>query len=144
MTVINIDVRSTLSPDDVLRVLTDFSERRAEVWPGVDADSFTVHDQGDGFAEVTEGNSIGWERERYTWDATSGTVAAETLDSNLWASGSRWDYRITPVEGGTQIGVRLERHGKGIKGKLIQALIPVIGKKMITASLESALKPAQP
>ena len=82
-------------------MLTDFSERRAEAWPGVDLDHLVVHELGDDFAEVTEGNATTWERERYEWDRASGTVTAKTLDSNVWAEGSRWDYRITPVEGGS-------------------------------------------
>ena len=140
MAVVNVEVRSPLSPDEVLRVLTDFSERRAEAWPGVDLDRLVVHELGEDFAEVTEGNATTWERERYEWDRASGTVTAKTLDSNVWGEGSRWDYRITPVEGGSQVGVRLERYGKNIKGKLIGALLPVAGKKVITDSLRSALK----
>jgi hypothetical protein len=140
MTVINVEVRSTLAPAEVLRILTDFSERRAEAWPGVDLDKLTVHEIGEDFADVTEGNSIGWERERYRWDVTAGTVTAETVESNLWDEGSRWDYRVTPAGVGSLVGVRLQRHGKGVRGKLAEALLPVIGKKMITDSLTSALK----
>ena len=121
-------------------MLTDFSERRADAWPGVDLEHLVVHETGENFAEVTEGNATTWERERYDWDTAAGTVTAQTLDSNVWAEGSRWDYRITPVEGGSLVGVRLERHGKNVKGKLIGALLPVVGKKVVTASLASALK----
>jgi Polyketide cyclase / dehydrase and lipid transport len=140
MPVVNVEVRSPLSPAEVLRVLTDFSEHRAEAWPGVDLDRLIVHESGDGFADVTEGNATTWERERYEWDSESGTVTATTLDSNVWGEGSRWDYRITPVEEGSSVGVRLERHGKNLKGKLIGALLPLLGKKVITDSLTSALK----
>ncbi len=140
MAVVNVEVKSTLSPAEVLTVLTDFSERRAEAWPGVDLEHLVVHETGADFAEVTEGNATTWERERYEWDSASGTVTAKTLDSNVWAEGSRWDYRITPVDGGSLVGVRLERHGKNLKGKLIGALLPVVGKKVVTASLASALK----
>ena len=140
MPVVNVEVRSPLSPAEVLRVLTDFSERRAEAWPGVDLDRLVVHERGENFADVTEGNATTWERERYEWDGETGTVTAKTLDSNVWAEGSRWDYRITPVDDGSLVGVRLERYGKNLKGKLIGALLPVVGKKVITDSLSSALK----
>ena len=79
MAVVNVEVRSTLSPAEVLTVLTDFSERRAEAWPGVDLEHLVVHETGADFAEVTEGNSTTWERERYEWDSASGTVTAKTL-----------------------------------------------------------------
>ena len=140
MPVVSVEVRSPLPPAEVLRVITDFSERRAEAWPGVDLDRLIVHESGENFAEVTEGNSTTWERERYEWDAASGTVTAKTLDSNVWAEGSRWDYRITPVEDGSLVGVRLERYGKNLKGRLIGALLPLLGKKVITDGLTSALK----
>jgi hypothetical protein len=140
MPVVTVEARSPLSPAEVLRVLTDFSEHRAEAWPGVDLDRLVVHEVGLDFADVTEGNTTTWERERYEWDAAAGTVSATTLDSNVWGEGSRWDYRITGVEGGSLVGVRLERHGKNLKGRLIGALLPVLGKKVITDSLTSALK----
>jgi hypothetical protein len=140
MPVVNVEVRSPLPPEEVLRVITDFSERRAEAWPGVDLDRLGVHEVGENFADVTEGNATTWERERYEWDASAGTVTAKTVDSNVWAEGSRWDYRITKVEDGSLVGVRLERYGKNLKGKLIGGLLPFAGKKVITDSLASALK----
>jgi hypothetical protein len=137
---IQATVLSTLPPTEVLRVLTDFGPSRADAWPGIDSDHLQVHEQGENFAEVTEGNKIGWERERYSWDAEAGTVSATTVDSNLWGPGSRWDYTLTPKDGGTEVGVTLVRRGKGIKGKLIGALLPLIGKRMVAMSLGSALK----
>jgi hypothetical protein len=140
MTTVKTEVRSPLSPAEALRVLTDFGPGRAESWPGVDDDHLTLHDHGEDWAEVTEGNSIGWERERYAWDAEAGTVSAVTLDSNLWAAGSRWDYRLTPDGTGTRVELTLTRNAKGIKGTLISALIPLIGKRMITSGLRQALR----
>ena len=49
---------------EALRRLTDFGAERAESWPNVDVNNLTVHDRGEGWAEVTEGNKIAWERER--------------------------------------------------------------------------------
>jgi hypothetical protein len=133
-------VQSSLPPEEALRVLTDFGPARAEAWPGVDEESLIVHDSGENWAEVTEGNKVGWERERYSWDAAAGTVSAVTIDSNLWAAGSRWDYRLTPNGTGTRVDVTLVRKAKGIKGILIGALIPLIGRRMITAGLRQALR----
>lgn len=137
---VTAQVISTLSPAEALRVLTDFGPSRADAWPGVDDQHLTIHDQGENWAEVTEGNNVGWERERYTWDAAAGTVSAVTIDSNLWAAGSRWDYTLTPSGSGTRVEVTLVRQGKGVKGKLIGALIPLLGKRMITQGLSQALR----
>ena len=140
MPVVSVEVSSPLSPAEALRVITDFGPSRAEAWPGVDLSRLVVHQAGDGHADVTEGNDTTWERVTYDWDEATGTVTARTTDSNVWAEGSRWDYRLTPVENGTLVGVRLERHGKNLKGKLIGAQLPLLGTKVVTDSLRSALR----
>ena len=99
MSTIKVQVTTPKSPEEVRKILTDFSPARADAWPGVDLSHLQVHDSGEDWIEVTEGNNVGWERERYSWDDAAGTVTATTVDSNLWAAGSRWDYRLVPVDG---------------------------------------------
>src|SRR3984893_12127757 len=131
MPTLHFQVESKLSLEAVLAALTDVSSSRAEVWPNIDSAHFKVHDQGPGWAEVTEGSSVAggvWERERYTWNAAAGTVAGETVDSNTWGPGSRWDYTLSPIgQGGTRVDVAVERHGKGWKGRLIELGLTMVG-----------------
>ena len=140
---IHFRLDSKLAPGAVLDALTDFGPRRAHVWPNIDDEHFKLHGEGPGWAEVTEGSSVAggvWEREKYTWDTTSGTVAVETIDSNTWGPGSRWDYRLSPTaQGGTAIDVTVERHGKGLKGKLIELGLVVAGTGMLRSQMEQAL-----
>src|SRR5689334_17307626 len=82
-------VHTSLAPLDVLRLFTDFGPDRASRWPNIDEGHFTVHDVGEDWAEVTEGNSLGWERERYAWDADAGT---------------RWHGRAGHPEPGREVG----------------------------------------
>ena len=139
MPVVTASVTTSLSPAEVLRILTDFGPARAKAFPGVNDANLTLHDHGDTWADVTEGNKIGWERERYEWDAAKGTISAVTTDSNLWGPGSRWDYRLTPQGDGTVVEIRLERHAKGLLGAIVGALVPVGGKRMIRSSFAKAL-----
>ena len=141
MPTVRVSVVTPLDPAEVVRRLTDFGPGRADAWANVDAGSVTVHNQGPGWADVTEGNKFGWERERYTWDVDAGTVSATTSDSNLWGPGSGWDYKITPQPGGTLVEVTARRIGKGIKGKLVGALLAIFGKSLIKSSTAAALKP---
>jgi hypothetical protein len=145
---INFKLQSTLAPEAVLTALTDFGPRRSEVWPNIDSAHFKVHSQGPGWAEVTEGSSVAggvWERERYTWDAATRTVAIETLDSNTWGPGSRWDYRLTPGSaGGTTIEVTAVRNGKGWKGRLIGIGLSLAGAGMLRSQMEQALARISP
>ncbi len=141
MAVVTIHLLSSLPPAEALRVLTDFSPQRSAVWPGIDDEHFTVHEVGDGWADITEGNATTWERERYSWQP--GLVTATTTDSNVWATGSGWEYRLVPEGNGTAIDVKLTRHGRDLKGMLIAALLPFIGRSVVTKSLVGPLQ-AQP
>ena len=147
MTVVHFKAQSTLAPAETLNALTDFGPRRSEIWPNIDSAHFKVHGQGPGWAEVTEGNSVAggiWERERYTWDSTSRTVAIETLDSNTWGAGSRWDYRISPgLAGGTTIDATVVRNGKGWKGRMIAIGLTLLGARVLRSQLEEALTRAK-
>jgi len=136
-------VHSSLSPSEVMAVITDFGPDRARWWPNVDEEHFKVHDQGADWAEVTEGTSMGWERERYTWDAAAGTVVIETLDSNLWGPGSSWRYELVPTAEGTDMHVSLTRVPNSLKGRLVAALIPIVGPRTLGKQFQSVLRRAE-
>ena len=127
MTTARFTVHTSLSPSEVMAVITDFGPERSRWWPNVDDAHFKVHGQGPGWAEVTEGTGMAWERERYSWDTASGTVTIDTLDSNLWGPGSGWRYEIVPAAEGADLRVCLTRLPNSFKGKLIAALIPIAG-----------------
>jgi hypothetical protein len=136
-------VHTSLSPSDVMGLFTDFGPDRATRWPNVDAAHFKVHDVGPDWAEVTEGNAMGWERERYAWDAAAGTVTIDTLDSNLWGPNSGWRYELTPAAGGTDVQVTLTRVAKSLRGRLIGALIPLVGARTLGSQFRSVLRKAE-
>ena len=136
-------VHTSLSPSDVMTLFTDFGPDRASRWPNVDDAHFTVHDQGPDWAEVTEGNAMGWEREKYSWDAEAGTVTIDTLDSNLWGPGSGWRYQLMPAAGGTDVQVMLTRVPKSFRGRAIGALIPILGARMLGRQFQSVLRKAE-
>lgn len=139
---VHFRVRTGLQPAAVLAVLTDFGPGRAEAWANVDVGFLDVHDSGPGWADVTEGSSVAggvWERLRYDW-ADGDRLSAVTVDSNTWAPGSRWDYRLTPIAGGgTEVDVRVLRIGRGLKGRLLGLVIAVIGTRRLRGDMERAL-----
>jgi hypothetical protein len=136
-------VHTSLTPDEVLTLLTDFGPERVSRWPNIDQAHFAVHDRGEDWAEVTEGNSLGWERERYAWDAAAGTVTVETLESNLWGPGSGWEYRLVSAADGTDVHVTLNRNGRALRGRLVGALIPFAGARALGKQLGSVLRQAE-
>jgi len=133
-------VITPLPPDKVLDVLTDFSDRRPVIWPNIDHDHFRVHDQGPGWADVTEGNVLAWERNRYEWNAGAGEVTVSAVESDSWAPGSQWRYRLQPsAAGGTEVDVTVVRIGRGLRGKLLGALVSVFGVRRLRSDMEKVL-----
>jgi hypothetical protein len=136
-------VHTTLSPGDVMTFFTDFGPDRVGRWPNLDEAHYQVHGQGPDWAEVTEGTAMGWERERYSWDAEAGTVTIDTLESNLWGPGSGWRYRLTPAQDGTDVEVTLVRRPRGLRGRLIGALVPIAGPAALGRQFRAVLRKAE-
>jgi len=133
-------VITPLPPDKVLGVLTDFSDRRPVIWPNIDQGHFRVHDQGPNWADVTEGNVLAWERNRYEWNAGAGEVTVTAVESDSWAPGSQWRYRLQPsAAGGTQVDVTAVRTGRGLRGRLLGSLLGVFGVRVLRSDMEKVL-----
>ncbi|MFF0390548.1 hypothetical protein ACFYS8_17930 [Kitasatospora sp. NPDC004615] len=140
MTVVNFQLVSSLTPSEVLTVLTDFSPARPDAWPTIDAEHFEVHGTGEGWAEVTEGTAAAWERARYEWEPGGDTVVIRTLDSKLFGPGGGWIFRMTPEADGTRVDVQLTREPATLKGKLLASLLPVAAPSSLRKSFAGPLK----
>ena len=131
------------SPERVLDAARDFSERRAELWPDVHVAHLQVHETGENFAVVTEGNPwpIGyvWERLRYDW-SEAGSVKGTVIDSNLFKPGSTWEIHATPTNGGSRVEVIAVRHLAGFKGRLLTPVFPLgLAKSTVAAHVRHFL-----
>lgn len=96
------------------------------MWPDVHVEHLQVHEVGEDYAVVTEGNPwpIGhvWERLRYDWSdprALRGTV----VDSNLFKPGSTWELWATPEADGSLVEIRANRRLRG-RGWLVWPFFP--------------------
>jgi hypothetical protein len=116
----------------VLAAARDFSERRPELWPNVRARHFEVHDEGEDFADVTEGiwiTGLFWERSRYDW-TEPGEVRATVTDSNAIQPGSTFGLRALPSGGGSDVEMTLFRtFRKGPKGRIGSAINHLSGNR---------------
>src|SRR4051794_18185027 len=54
MSRVEFDVESSAAPERVIAGLTDFTPRRPELWPGLNAAMYRVYEVGDTWAEVQE------------------------------------------------------------------------------------------
>src|SRR5688572_25768383 len=98
---VDVVVTSSASPEHLLEEARDFTDRRAELWRDVYTEHLTVHERGETWADVTEGNrwpiGLVWERLRYDWsepDVLKGTV----VESNIFKASSKWEIRATPAD----------------------------------------------
>lgn len=127
---VTADMDTTVSPQTVIGALTDFSERRLELWPNIDRKYFAVHQVSGTSAEVTEGSRGIWERTRYDW-SRPGIVQIEVRDSNAFRPGSYWIYSVRPrPEGGSHVHLEFVRRPRNAKGLLLSALLSVAGGKI--------------
>jgi Polyketide cyclase / dehydrase and lipid transport len=142
MVEIRFEVDTPLSPKQVRAAATDFSERRPQIWSGIDPERFTVHALGDRTAEVTEGGrEFGgiWAREWYDWSDPD-VVVARVVDSNIFGPGSRWELRVRPgTDGGSRVGWTSVRQPTSLKGHFVVLVLRVAGRPLLRGYLRKTL-----
>jgi hypothetical protein len=144
MPTVHFQVATELPPPAVLAALTDFSDRRPDLYRNIDRSHFRVHAQGQGWADVTEGNVLAWERNRYEWDEAAGVVTVKTTESDSWLPGSRWEYRLRSTGGGgTIVDVTVVRNARTLRGRLIALGLPLMGVRVLRADLQNVLAHAR-
>jgi uncharacterized protein YndB with AHSA1/START domain len=140
MATVRFQVTTDLPPGRVLAALTDFSERRPDLYRNIDHAHFRVHGLGPRSADVTEGNVLAWERNRYDWDEAGGRVTVRTIESDSWKNGSSWEYQLKPTaSGGTEIDVTVVRIPRTLRGRLIAIGLPLAGTRVLRTDLENLL-----
>jgi hypothetical protein len=138
---IRFEVESPLDPETVLKGLTDFSERRPELWPAIDPNVYRVHGVSASSALVTEGTDVMggiWATELYEWDG-SGTVRATIQESNFWHPGGTWELIAAQRDGGGSIlRVTRDRRAKNAKARTFEAMMRVVGARILAKELLKA------
>jgi hypothetical protein len=138
---VQFTISSERSPDEVRAALVDFSAQRPRLWPSIDPGVYQVHAVGDTWAEVTEGSAVMggiWARERYDW-STPGVVLATVQEANLWHPGGIWEMRMrSGPEGGSILEVTRDRTARTLKGRFLEAMLRVAGRKILADDLRAA------
>ena len=136
---------TSLSPEQVIRAAADFSERREKLWPSKNK-YLRVHDQGTGFAEVTEAfRMVGvfWERSRYDW-SQPGTIRQTVIDSNVLGPASTWELTTTPSGEGSEVVMRLSREFRSsLQGRIGWTVNHLAGARLWGSYLRRALAEAE-
>jgi hypothetical protein len=138
---VRYDADGALTPQRFIAALTDFSDRRPAIWPGLSARLYRVHEVGDTWAEVTEGSDVLggiWARERYDW-STPGVVTIRVLESPFFRGGIASTWRVSPTASGCHVEVDLHRIARSPRGLLVGVLVQLMGRRRFSAELRTAL-----
>lgn len=83
---LELETETSLSPEQVVAALTDFTERRPKMWTGISPQLYEVYSVSETNADVREGTKQGplnvWARENYDW-STPNTVIWTVKESNF-------------------------------------------------------------
>lgn len=140
---IDLDIETPLPQERVLEALLDFSERRPEIWPGLEPSLYEVYSVGEKEAEVREGSKLPgttiWAKEHYDW-STPGTVTWTVLESNFCTPGSYVSATVTPKDtGGSNIHIVWDRTPTSFAGRVGIGLVTLTKGKPVVASVKKAL-----
>ena len=141
---VEMDLETTLPPENVRAALLDFSPRRPEVWPGLAASEYKVYETGATSADIREGTkSPGmsvWAKEHYDWSDPQ-TVKWTVVESNFSAPGSYVAATITARPGGgSHVHIEWNRTGSSFLGRVIIGIIALTNGRPVASSFRRALK----
>ncbi|MET9632571.1 hypothetical protein ABZX92_34470 [Lentzea sp. NPDC006480] len=140
MSTITLNQQTTATPEQFVAGLTDFGPGRAQLFPNSADEFLKVHDQGENFADVTEGSGGIWERLHYDWSDLSHVVLT-TTDSNVWGGKSGHTYTFTKqADGTTVVHAQVVREGKNLKGRLLGVVLGLFGKKVLGGALAKTVR----
>jgi hypothetical protein len=138
---IEFDLNSELPAERIRAALTDFTDRRPDLWPGLNRTEYRVYEVGETSAEIREGSGGSvWARERYDWSKPD-RVTWTVVESGFSAPGSFVSAIITPRQGGgSHIHVIWNRRGVNTVGRLIIGLIALTRGWPVKRSIAAGLR----
>src|SRR3954449_10442156 len=140
MATIHFTTTTTARPEQIIAAVTDFGPGRSEIFGSIDDRQLVVHDSGPDWADVTEGKGPARERLRYDWSDPN-RIRMTPTDSNTWGGASGHTYPLDRrADGTTGIDVVVVREGKNLKGRVVGALLNVIGTRVFSGQFDKTVK----
>lgn len=142
MSRVEVDSETRLAPDQVVAALTDFSDRRTDVWADIAPQYYEVYSVGDHEADAREGTVAGpmkiWAKEHYEWSPDR--VRWTVVESNFCSPGSFVEAQISAgPDGGSRIHTVWERTPTTLMARVLFTMIRMSKGKPIKDSLEKGL-----
>jgi hypothetical protein len=130
-----------LAAEAVLAALVDFSPRREVIWKETsDPAVYRVHAVGNSWAEVTEGVSYAWSRERYDWSEPD-VVTLTQVEANIAEPVGAIRYSISGQPGGgTRIVCERYRVYRGVRGRILGTFMVLFGPPVLRSQFRVAMQ----
>ena len=135
------DADGAIPVERFIAALTDFGPRRPELWPGLDAKFYELHELGD-VGRRDRGNRHPRRRlgARALRLVRAGIVRLTLQDSSDFKPGTVTVYRVTArPDGGCHIDVDFHRAARTIRGRVVGVLVTLAGRRRFAAELRDAL-----
>jgi hypothetical protein len=132
----------TVAAERVVAALTDFSDRRPAIWPGLSARLYKAHAIQDDAADVTEGTDVLggiWAREHYDW-SRPGVVTLTCTESPFFRAGTTTTWQVSPTATGCHVEVDLHRIARSPRGLLVGVLVQLVGARRFSSELRTTLE----
>jgi len=144
MAKIEIDVETAVAPERVRAALLDFSDRRPELWPGIEPSLYEVYSVGETTADVKEGSRMPgasfWAVERYDWSRPD-VITWTVRESNFCAPGGYVSAAITPRPGGgSRVHIVWNRTPTTFGGRMAAFFIVRTRGRPVAGSFNRAMK----
>ena len=140
MSTLHFKLTTTATPAQFIAGLTDFGPGREKIFGNSTDGYLKVHKKSTNYADVTEGSGGIWERQSYNWSDPTHIVLT-TTDSNLCGGRSGHTYTLTRQPNGTtDIDVVIVRDRKNFKGRVLGALLGIVGKGQLEKWFANTLK----
>jgi hypothetical protein len=137
---VSFEIVSSLEPDAIHGALTDFSDRRPDLWPAIKHEEYEVYEIGHTTALVREGSggSI-WAKERYDW-SRPGVVRWEVVESGFCERGSYVQAEIrSRAEGGSLVQMTWDRRPSTLGARLMLGLVALTRGAPVKSSFRKGL-----
>jgi len=140
---VELDLETPVPPDRIVAALTDFTDRRPDIWPGISRSWYEVYSVGDRSADIREGTggkrSSIWAKEHYDW-STPGLVTWTVRESGFCAPGSFGSAKVDPTDGGgSKVHITWQREPTTAMAKLISWFIKATNGMPVASSFKRGL-----
>jgi hypothetical protein len=137
----SVEFDTPVAPERIVSAMTDFSDRRPDLWPMLAPSLYAVHSVGQNTADVTEGSTRPfevWAREAYTWSHPN-MVRWEVTESNFSLPGHGHTLTVEQTDTGSHVRLDYDRGVYGAKGIAAGVMMKLFGRRIVRSYLQKTM-----